>query len=60
MKKKLLKEIIERKQANVEFALITNLENGDGCIFEKGKPIDKNFKNLMKKLIFTLIKRRMV
>ena len=58
MKKKLLKEIIEKKQANVEFALITNLENGDGCIFEKGIPIDKNFKKFNQKINFHFDKKR--
>jgi len=28
MKKQLLQEIIEKKEKNVEFAIITNLENG--------------------------------
>ena len=43
MKKQLLKEIIEKKEKKIEFAIITNLENGESCIFEKDKPIDKNF-----------------
>ena len=43
MKKKLLNEIIEKKQKKIEFAIITNLENGESCIFEKNKPLDKNF-----------------
>ena len=49
MKKQLLKEIISKKENKVEFAIVTNLENGESCIFEKGIPIDKNFeKNLDK------------
>ena len=43
MKKKLLEKIIKNKEAKIEFAIITNLENGESCIFEKNKPIDKNF-----------------
>ena len=53
MKKELLKEIIERKEKKIEFAIVTNLENGESCIFEKGIPIDKNFeKNLDKINLF--------
>ena len=43
MKRKLLKEIIEKKQKKIEFAIITNVDDGSSCIFEKDKPIDKNF-----------------
>jgi len=43
MKKELLEKIIEKKEKKTEFAIITNLENGEGCIFEKDKSIDKNF-----------------
>ena len=43
MKKQLLKEIIEKKEKKIEFAIITNFENGESCIFEKNKSIDKNF-----------------
>ncbi len=43
MKKKLLNKIIKKKKSKVEFAIITNLENGEGCIFEKNQPLDKKF-----------------
>ena len=43
MKKQLLKAIIDKKDKKIEFAIITNLENGESCIFEKDKLIDKNF-----------------
>ena len=43
MKKQLLKEIIEKKEKKIEFAIITNIENGESCIFEKNNPLDKNF-----------------
>ena len=39
MKKQLLKEIIEKKEKKIEFVIVTNLENGESCIFEKNKPI---------------------
>jgi len=60
MKKHLLKEIIEKKEKKIEFAITTNLENGESCIFEKDKPIDKNFEKHKEKIIFNLIKKRMV
>jgi len=43
MKKELLKKIIEKKERKIEFSIITNLENGQVCIFEKDNPLDKNF-----------------
>ena len=43
MKKDLLKEIIKKKDKKIEFSIITNLENGESCIFEKDKPLNKNF-----------------
>ena len=51
MKTQLLKEIIEKKEKKIEFAIITNLENGESCVFEKDKPIDKNFEKHKKKII---------
>jgi len=50
MKKKLLKEIIEKKRKKIEFAIITNMENGVSCIFEKGKPLDNNFDKYKEKI----------
>ena len=50
MKKQLLKEIIEKKEKMIEFAIITNLENGESCIFEKNKTIDKKFKKYEEKV----------
>ena len=43
MKKKLLDQIIKKKINKDEFAIITNIENGESCIFEKNNPLDKNF-----------------
>ena len=44
MKKNLLNEIINKKEKKIEFSIVTNLKNGESCIFEKDKPLDKNFK----------------
>ena len=35
MKKQLLDQIIKKKENKNEFAIITNIENGESCIFEK-------------------------
>ena len=50
MKKKLLNQILKKKNNKDEFAVITNISNGESCIFEKNKPIDKNFENYLKKI----------
>ena len=50
MKKQLLKEIIEKKEKKIEFAIVTDLQNGESCIFEKNKPIDKNFEKYKDKI----------
>ena len=43
MKKQLLDQIIKKKKNKDEFAIITNIENAESCIYEKNKPIEKNF-----------------
>ena len=43
MKKQLLDQIIKKKENKNEFAIITNIANGESCIFEKNKPLDKSF-----------------
>ena len=58
MKKRLLQEIIEKKEKKVEFAIITNLENGESCVFEKEKPIDKNFEKHKEKIISQFDKKK--
>ena len=58
MKKQLLKEIIEKKEKKIEFAIITNLENGESCVFEKDKPIDKNFEKYKEKIISQFDKKK--
>ena len=58
MKKLLLKEIIEKKEKKIEFAIITNLENGESCIFEKDKPLNKNFETHKEKIISQFDKKK--
>ncbi len=50
MKLELLKEIISKKEKKAEFAIITNIENGESCVFEKDKNIYKNFKKYLDKI----------
>ena len=57
MKKQLLKAIIDRKDKKIEFAIITDLENGESCIFEKDKPLDKNFEKYKDKIILQFDKK---
>ena len=47
MKKQLLDQIIKKKENKDEFAIITNIANGESCIFEKNKTIDKNFQKYL-------------
>ncbi len=47
MKKQLLNQIIKKKENKDEFAIITNITSGESCIFEKNKPIDKNFEKYL-------------
>ena len=47
MKINTLKEIIKKKENKNEFAIITNIANGESCIFEKNKPLDKNFEKYL-------------
>ena len=50
MKKQLLDQIIKKKQNKKEFAIITNIENGESCIFEKNETLDKNFEKYSKEI----------
>ena len=50
MKKKLLNEIIENKKKKIEFAIVTNLENGESCIFANDIPMKSNFEKYRKKI----------
>ena len=58
MKKELLKKIIEKKEKKIEFAVITNLENGRSCIFEKDKTLDKNFEKYKNEITTQFNKKR--
>ena len=50
MKKKLLNEIIENKKKKIEFAIVTNLENGESCIFANDIPMKSNFEKYREKI----------
>ena len=43
MKIKILQKIIKKKTSKTEFAIVTNLKNGDSEIYEKGRKLSKNF-----------------
>ena len=58
MKKDLLNKIIEKKKKKSEFLIITNLENAEGCVYEKDKPIDKNFEKYKEKINFFSEKKK--
>ena len=40
------------------FSIITNLKNGESCIFEKNKPLDKNFEKYKDKISSYLNKKK--
>ena len=44
MKKEFLEKLIKKKSKKIEFALLTNLKNGENEIFEKNKNLSDNFK----------------
>ena len=50
LKKQLLDQIIKKKESKDEFAIITNITSGESCIFEKNKPIDKNFEKYLEQI----------
>ena len=50
MKKQLLGQIIKKKENKDEFAIITNIANGESCIFEKNNPLDKNFEKYFEQI----------
>tara|TARA_B100000965_G_scaffold18428_1_gene13827 strand:+ start:937 stop:1617 length:681 start_codon:yes stop_codon:yes gene_type:complete len=50
MKKQLLDQIIKKKKNKDEFAIITNIANGESCIFEKNKPLEKNFEKYLNEI----------
>jgi len=58
MKKELLNTILEKKKKKIEFSIITDLDNGETFIFEKEKPIDKNFEKYKDKIILQFNKKK--
>ena len=58
MKINLLSEIIKKKEKKIEFSIITNLKNGDSCIYEKNKSLDKNFEKYKNKIDLYFEKKR--
>ena len=50
MKHSQLKEIIKKKSSKTEFAIVTNLENGESQIFEPGKKLLGEFENFQKEV----------
>ena len=58
MKKELLKEIIKKKINKTEFAIITNLNDGESCIYQKDKPLSKNFEVHKENIAFHFDKKK--
>jgi xanthine dehydrogenase accessory factor len=58
MKKKLLNKIIEKKEKKIEFTIITNIENGESCIYEKDKPLHKSFEKYEKDISLCFNKKK--
>jgi len=50
MKLKTLQEIIKKKEAKIEFAIVTNLKNGESEIYEKGKQLGREFESDSKQI----------
>ena len=50
MKKKLLDQIIKKKENKDEFAIITNIANGESCVYEKNKTLDSDFEKYSKQI----------
>ena len=59
MKLKILQEIIKKKNSKTEFAIVTNLKDGDSEIFEKGKKLSKNFENYQYQIEIFLKQKKM-
>jgi len=50
MKIEILEKIIKKKLSKEQFAVLTNLTNGNSEIFELGKPLSKEFENYKKEI----------
>ena len=53
MKIKTLEQIIKNKSSKVEFAIVTNLQNGESQVFEPGKKLSGEFESFQKDAGFT-------
>ncbi len=50
MKLKTLEQILKNKSSKVEFAIVTNLQNGESEVFEPGKKLSGDFENFQKEV----------
>lgn len=57
MKSELLKKMINKKEKMIEFALVTNLKNGNSFIFENQMKVNNEFKQYDKKIKFYFDKK---
>ena len=46
MKLKTLEQILKNKSSKVEFAIVTNLQNGESEVFEPGKKLSEDFEKI--------------
>ena len=58
MKKKLLEEIIQKKNKKMEFAIITNLETAESFIFEGSCKIKKSYEKYKEKINSQVLKKQ--
>ena len=58
MKKILLDQILKKKRDKIEFAIITNLKNGESCIFEDNFSLNKNFKKYKNEINLSFKKKK--
>ena len=58
MKKKLLEEIVKKKNKKIEFAIITNLENAESFIFEKNSKLRKDYEKYKEKINSQISKKQ--
>ena len=58
MKRQFLKEIIKKKEEKIEFAILTDLKNGERGIFEKNKPLSSDFDKYKDKIKSEFIKKK--
>ena len=50
MKLKTLEQIIKNKSSKEEFAIVTNLQNGESHVFEPGKKLTGDFEKFQKEV----------